>query len=234
MNVGAAVAPRSWIRPTAERYFQPPDAPRTMPNGPAGQRKQSVMSSSTCSRVAMPSSTTRLASRIMAKYTRFATKPQLVGASFTTIGFLAHLRGQVLDRGDGLLARLRRADDLGEAHHRRGRRPVPAHDPVGAVGGGGERGDREARCVRREDRGRRRDAVEVAEHAHLHLDALGDRLDHDVDVGGVVERVGEREPFERGVGVGARQLAALDGTVEAEAPGGHVLVRRSSAPASMS
>ena len=114
-NVGAAVAPRSWIRPTAERYFQPPVAPRTMPNGPAGQRKQSVMSSSTCSRVAMPSSTTRLASRIIAKYTRFATKPQLVGVSFTTIGFLPHFVASGLDGGDGLLARLRRAHDLGEA-----------------------------------------------------------------------------------------------------------------------
>ena len=49
------------------RYWpQPLVAPCTMPNGPTGQRKQSTISMSTCSRVAMPSSTAALASRIMA------------------------------------------------------------------------------------------------------------------------------------------------------------------------
>ena len=56
---------------------------------------------------------------------------------------------------DRLLARLRRHDDLRELHHRRGRRPVPADHAVGPVGRRRERGDRQARRVRREDRRRR-------------------------------------------------------------------------------
>ena len=41
-------------------------APCTMPNGPTGQRKQSTISASTCSRVAMPSSMHAFASLIIA------------------------------------------------------------------------------------------------------------------------------------------------------------------------
>ena len=45
---------------------------------------------STCSRVAMPSSTTLFASWIMAPYTRLATKPQALVVSWMTTGFLPH------------------------------------------------------------------------------------------------------------------------------------------------
>ena len=74
----------------------------------------------------------------------------------------------------------------------------------------GDLADREPRRVRRQDRARGRGGVEVAEHLLLELELLGHRFDHDVDVGGVVERRGEREARARGVGVLARELAALD------------------------
>ena len=74
---------------------QPVRAPRDMPNGPTGQLKQSTMSVSTCSRVAMPSSTTRLASWIIAAYTRFATNPHVLVVSRITTGFLPHSRASV-------------------------------------------------------------------------------------------------------------------------------------------
>ena len=51
----------------------PEVAPETIPKGPDGQRKQSVINWSTWLRSAIPSLTTRLASRTMAKYTRLVT-----------------------------------------------------------------------------------------------------------------------------------------------------------------
>src|SRR5262245_30581988 len=56
------------------------------------------MSWFTCSWLATPSSTTRAASRNIAPYTRFATKPQLIGWSFTTIGFLPQRRATASTR----------------------------------------------------------------------------------------------------------------------------------------
>ena len=51
----------------------PEVAPETIPKGPDGQRKQSVINWSTWLRSAIPSLTTRFASRTMAKYTRLVT-----------------------------------------------------------------------------------------------------------------------------------------------------------------
>ena len=54
-------------------YDHPELAPVTIPKGPDGQRKQSVINWSTWLRSAIPSLTTRFASRTMAKYTRLVT-----------------------------------------------------------------------------------------------------------------------------------------------------------------
>ena len=82
----------------------------------------------------MPSSTTRCASRTIAKYTRFATNPHCIGLSFTTIGCLPQRVAASVTVAIVACARLGRHDDLGELHHRRGRRPVPADDAVRPVG----------------------------------------------------------------------------------------------------
>ena len=122
-----------------------------------------------------------------------------------------------------LVGRAARPHDLGEAHHGRGRRPVPADDAVGTVGGGGDRGDREPRRVRREDRRRWRDLVELAEHADLEVEPLRDGLDDDVRRRGVRERRRELEARQRGVGVGPGDLAPLHRALEAVAAGRDVL-----------
>ena len=64
--------------------------------------------------------------------------------------------------------------------------------------------------------------IQLAEHLDLEGQVLGHCFDDEVARRDVLERLREGQPLERGVGVGAGQLAPLDRPVEAVAPRGHV------------
>ena len=106
--------------------------------------------------------------------------PRAVGESVITTGFLPHAsaRSTIVCTVASVVCVA--AHDLGEAHHHRRRRPVPADHQLRAAGDAGDLADREPRRVRRQDRARRRGGVEVAEHLLLQLELLGHRFDHDV------------------------------------------------------
>src|SRR6266480_7009190 len=70
-------------------------------------------------------------------------------------------------------------------------------------------GNREARGVRREDRARTAQPVELPPEAVLELEVLGHRLDDDVAALQVGGRRGEAEALERGFAVRGRKLALL-------------------------
>ena len=58
---------------------------------------------------------------------------------------------------------------------------------------------------------RRRQPLDVGEERELEVDALGRRLDDEVGIGERLGQVGRRaQPAERRLGVGGRDLAALD------------------------
>ena len=77
-----------------------------------------------------------------------------------------------------------------------------------------QRDDRQRRRGGGQDRAGLADLVEVLEQRGLDREVLGDRLDHEVDVGQVVERGGAGEPAEHLVAVRLLELAALDRLVE--------------------
>ena len=136
----------------------------------------------------MPSSTTRCASRTIAKYTRFATKPHSIGLSFTTTGCLpqrvaasitvaivASLVSGVTTISASFITGA--GDAQCQPMTRSGRSVAAASAAIGKPD------VFDARIVVR-----RRDPVEVAEHAHLQLEAFGHGFDHEVGRGGLVER----------------------------------------------
>ncbi len=112
---------------------QPVVAPRIIGEGTDGPREaidhQLV---DVVAEGAEPSSTTRRASGEHRAVPRFATKPHAVSVSRTTIGRLPQPVATAHTVSSGLGRRLEHAHDLGEAHHRRGRRPVPADDRLRA------------------------------------------------------------------------------------------------------
>ena len=131
------------LRP-AGRQVQPEPAPATMPNGPLGQRKQSVISWSTSAagRDALVDDALGLAHHREVHAVR--DEAPFHGVVLDDDRMLAAPGRGVDDGRDGRRARLGRHDDLRELHHGRGRRPVPADDAVGPVGRRRERGDRAA------------------------------------------------------------------------------------------
>src|SRR5260370_28624549 len=100
---------------------------------------------------------------------------------------------------------------------------MPAENSIGAVGRRRQARDREPRRVRRQDRPGGCSPIEIAEDADLQLEALGHRLDHEIDSGGVFERAREREARQRGVGLLTRDLAPLDAPLQPVAPRRDVL-----------
>jgi hypothetical protein len=106
---------------------------------------------------------------------------------------------------------------------------VHADDLARPAGDDRELGDREAGGVGREDRVRRADLVQRREDLGLELHPLGDRLDHELGGGQVLQRRAEPDPLEHRVPVRRVQLAAADGAAGgvlevATPPGDRLLV----------
>ena len=167
----------------------------------------------------MPSSTTRCASAIIAKYTRFATKPHAIGLSFTTIGFLPHARATSVTVAivSSLVVGVTTISasfitGAGDAQcqpiTRSGRSVAAASAAIGNPD------VFDARIVVG-----RRGAVEIAEHLDLQVEPFGHRLDRRGRLPRPSSNVGgERDADERGVGFGTRQLSPARPRVEPEAP----------------
>ena len=101
-----------------------------------------------------------------------------------------------------------------------------ADDAGGRLGGRGDAGDRNRRCVGGEDRVGAADAVEIAHHRFLQVELLEHRFDDDVAVGEILDRRRRLDPPKRRVLVGGRQLAARDEAIEALPDRPHAAVER--------
>ena len=95
--------------------------------------------------------------------------------------------GEVACRGDRLVGRRDRADDLDQRHHRRGVEEVDAAHAVGPAGLHRHLDHGQRRRVGGEDRVVAADAVELAEEVLLGVEVLDDRLEHEVAVGELAE-----------------------------------------------
>ncbi len=89
-----------------------------------------------------------------------------------------------------------------------------ADDPLGALGRLGDLVDRNRRRVRREDRVRPRDPVELGKGLPLRPELLDDRLDHEIAVGEILELGREGQSRERGVPLLGGHLPLLDRAAE--------------------
>ena len=78
----------------------------------------------------------------------------------------------------------------------------------------GDLGDRERRCVRREDGVRSRDAVELGEELALRFELFHDRLDDEIAVREIPDFSREREPPERRIALVRAHALLLDGAAE--------------------
>ena len=105
-----------------------------------------------------------------------------------TTGHLVQGGGERLQVVDHVLLGDDRADQLDQLLHRRRVEEVHADDLAGAPGAHRQLGDRQRRGVGREDRVGPADLVQLGEHLGLELQALRDRLDHQVGVGEVGQR----------------------------------------------
>src|SRR5438552_3287194 len=119
---------------------------------------------------------------------------------------------------DAALHRLRRRPQarrhLDQLHGVHRIEEVEADEALGPPGGGGQLGHGERRGVGREDGLGLHDLVEASEVILLHGQLLDDRLDHQVDVGQVVQVDRPAQALEQRTVVGGRQLAALDVLLE--------------------
>jgi hypothetical protein len=115
------------------------------------------------------------------------------------------------ERGvERLVARVRGADDLDQRQHRRRVEEVQPDDALRGPGRVGDLRHRKRRGVRGEDRGRRQDAVELAEELALDVEVLERGLDHELAAGKVGELSGEREAPEGRVLLVLREAFLLD------------------------
>ena len=93
------------------------------------------------------------------------------------------------------------ADQLDQLHHRHRIHEVNADELLRPVGRGGEPRDRDRRGVGADDRVGLQVRAEVGENLALDLFLLGRRLDDEIAVAELVERVGRRDARERGLAV---------------------------------
>jgi hypothetical protein len=105
-------------------------------------------------------------------------------------------------------------DDLDEREHRRGIEEVHADHAFRPLRGLGDLRDRERGGVRREDRVRPADSLELGKEPPLRLQLFDDRLDDEVAVGQVVELGRQRQPPEGRVLVGLGHAPFLHGPAE--------------------
>src|SRR5665648_280428 len=128
---------------------------------------------------------------------------------------LADLPAQVLDRGHDVIRGRDCVNDLDELHDRGRVEEVHAHDILRALGHHGALDDRQREGGRGQDRARLADLVEVLEQRLLDLEILHDSLDHQVDLGQVLERRGAvQTPGDR-IAVVVAELAPLDRLLQA-------------------
>jgi hypothetical protein len=107
---------------------------------------------------------------------------------------LAEALDEAPRRRERLLAGVKARHDLDEPHHRHGREEVQADQPLLQLQGAGQLGDRDARCVRRQQRLRRDVTLEPGEAVALDLEVLDDRLDHELAVRQVRQLVHVGDP----------------------------------------
>ena len=120
---------------------------------------------------------------------------------------LSQLLGDRERARDRLGRGVRAAHDLEQLHHvGRAEEMRPDH-VLRALRDGRDRVDVEGRSVRREERARARDAVEAAEHVLLDVHLFEHRFDHEIDVGGRLERGSVCDPRQPRVHLVLRQLA---------------------------
>jgi hypothetical protein len=100
---------------------------------------------------------------------------------------LAPALGELEDRRRRLRVGREAGDDLDELHQRHRIEEVHADEAARQAQLLGERGDRDRRRVRHEDRPRADDLLEVAKESALGVEALDDRLDDDAGLRGVLE-----------------------------------------------
>ena len=139
---------------------------------------------------------------------------------------LAEGGDELAERGDRRLAGGDGPDDLDERHHRRRIEEVQAGDPIRPLRRGGHLDDREAGGVRGEDRSRRAQPVERAEHLLFRGHLLDDGLDHEVAVLQVLERRGATHPAASRLRVVLRQLGRLHDARERGIDPGEALVEK--------
>jgi hypothetical protein len=143
----------------------------------------------------------------IAEQQRVGDEPRLVADDNR---HLAEPVGEALDVLDYLLLGDHSPHDLDQLEHRRRVEEVHADDLRRPTRGHGDLGDRQRRRVGREHRVRLADLVQGSEDLPLELEPLRDGLDHQIDIGEVVQRRGEpHPPDQRGLVLDA-ELAALD------------------------
>ena len=122
---------------------------------------------------------------------------------------LAHRLAQAERGGHGGVRCIAAARDLHQGHDGHGVEEVHADEAVGALRHRRHAGDRDRGRVAGQDGLRPADAVEPLEEVPLGLEALGDRLDHEVGPPGGLQRCGRMQALEGGVTVRRGQLALL-------------------------
>ena len=143
---------------------------------------------------------------------RLTTKP---GTVRDEDGRLAQLGRDGEPGGQRLERRALGLHDLDQRHRGHGVEEVQPDDALGVLQVGRHRGDRQRGGVRREDRRRGDDGLQLGEHLLLQVEDLGDRLDDEVagrelgEVGGAVDRA--EQPARGRLAHPARRREAVDG-----------------------
>ena len=121
--------------------------------------------------------------------------------SLVRIARLPIVPRELLGGADRLLGGLERDDDLDQLHHRnRGEEVQPEH-AVGALGPCRQLGDRDRRRVGRQEARVRELGIEPLEQLALCPRVLGDRLDHGLRLGQILELRGVGHAGGLGIGV---------------------------------
>ncbi|MCY1429379.1 hypothetical protein D9M71_452950 [compost metagenome] len=123
------------------------------------------------------------------------------------------LGGGVQAVDDGLVAG-QAGDDFDQRHDRRRVEEVQAGDTLGALEGGGQRGDRQRGGVAGEDAVVAADRFQLGEQAALDLEVLDDGLDHQGAALEVFQAGGRGQAGDHGVAFGGVQLAGVDALAE--------------------
>jgi len=124
-------------------------------------------------------------------------------------------RQQVLGRGHDVVRGRDGVNHLDELHDLGRIEEVHAHDVLRSLGHRGALDDRQRGGGRRQDDARLADLVEVLEQCLLDLEVLHDSLDHEVDLGQVLQLGGAAQMCKGCVTVALSELAALDRLLQA-------------------